>query len=199
MGLLAGVDSSYQSGLSRRTPKVSVSQAIYGNTDSHQYEPDESEVWRHHQLLRHFDDRGNWWTFAKKREVRRWWLTFITGVICGVVAIFVTVATRLITRAKYDLFHTLVEQEKAEIIPYGTALSALWLCNLCEKFLFHPSLNTFPHISSNIPSLVHSFCGSCLANGLLRTTCWRVWNTRNKVFLERTEYTTHRQGPHTHL
>ena len=27
-------------------------------------------VWRHHQLLRHFEDRGNWWTFAKKREVR---------------------------------------------------------------------------------------------------------------------------------
>ena len=87
-------------------------------------------VWRHHQLLRHFEDRGNWWTFAKKREVRRWWLTFITGVICGVVAIFVTVSTRLITRAKYDLFHMLVEQEKAELIPYGTALSALWLCNL---------------------------------------------------------------------
>ena len=62
-------------------------------------------VWRHHQLLRHFEDRGNWWTFAKKREVRRWWLTFITGVFCGVVAIFVTVSTRLTTRAKYDLFH----------------------------------------------------------------------------------------------
>ena len=90
------------------------------NTESHQYEPDESEVWRHHQLLRHYEDRGNWWTFSKRREVRRWWLTFMTGVMCGIVAIFVAVSTRIVTKSKYDLFHILIEQEKAELIPYGT-------------------------------------------------------------------------------
>ena len=29
---------------------------------------------------RHFEDKGHWWTFAKKREVRRWVLTLITGL-----------------------------------------------------------------------------------------------------------------------
>ena len=40
--------SDYQSIKSSIASKPS----CYGNTESHQYEPDESEVWRHHQLLR---------------------------------------------------------------------------------------------------------------------------------------------------
>ena len=35
-----------------RYVKKSFAPQFYGNTESHQYEPDESEVWRHHQLLR---------------------------------------------------------------------------------------------------------------------------------------------------
>ena len=54
----------------------------------------------------------------------------MTGVLCGVVAMFVAVSTRAITKAKFDLFHMLIEQEKSETIPYGTALCALWICNL---------------------------------------------------------------------
>lgn len=34
--------------------------AFYGVTESHQYEQDESEVWKHHQLQRHFEDKGHW-------------------------------------------------------------------------------------------------------------------------------------------
>ena len=102
----------------------------YGNTESHQYEADESEVWRQHQMERHSQDRGNWWTFAKKREVRRWWLTLVTGINCGLVAMFVTVCTRSVTSAKLEYFSGLIEQEKAEIVPYGAALCALWIMNI---------------------------------------------------------------------
>ena len=106
---------------------------FYGETDSHQYEQDESEVWKHHQLqrfidtwetidefnnnasfviiyTRHFEDKGHWWTFAKKREVRRWFLTLMTGFFCGVVALFVTFFTKLITKFKFRVFYELLER-----------------------------------------------------------------------------------------
>ena len=54
-------------------------------TESHQYEQDESAVWKHHQLQRHFEDKGHWWTFAKRREVRRWFLTLTTGSILSLL------------------------------------------------------------------------------------------------------------------
>lgn len=44
------VMSSYQTG--KKTGRTAALPQYYGNTESHQYEPDESEVWRHHQLLR---------------------------------------------------------------------------------------------------------------------------------------------------
>ena len=52
VGLLANMSSSYQSGLSSHhhthVPKTASSIQFYGNTESHQYEPDESEgIWFH--------------------------------------------------------------------------------------------------------------------------------------------------------
>ena len=46
VGLLADMSPSYQSGISPRhtyVPKIASSTQFYGNTESHQYEPDESE------------------------------------------------------------------------------------------------------------------------------------------------------------
>ena len=135
--------------------------SFYGNTESHQYEPDESEVWRHHQILRHFEDRGHWWTFAKKREVRRWWLTFVTGVLCGVIAIIVAFSTRIVTRSKFQLFHTLLEQEKSELVPYGTALCSIWLCNIFFIFIAWFTVYMEPLAGgSGIPEI------KCFLNGL---------------------------------
>lgn len=37
---------------------------------------------------------------------------------------------RVVTQAKFNLFHLLVEQEKSELVPYGTALLAMLACNL---------------------------------------------------------------------
>jgi hypothetical protein len=41
------LDSAYQ------TSRRKATSAFYGVTESHQYELDESEVWRHHQLQRY--------------------------------------------------------------------------------------------------------------------------------------------------
>jgi UDP-N-acetylmuramyl pentapeptide phosphotransferase/UDP-N-acetylglucosamine-1-phosphate transferase len=35
----------------------------------------------------------------------------------------------MITKSKFQLFHTLIEKEKASHAPYGSALLALWICN----------------------------------------------------------------------
>ena len=122
------LENSYQqnAGLRKRNQKHV---AHYGITESHQYELDESEVWRHHQLQRHFEDKGHWWTFAKKREVRRWLLTLITGFICGCVAIFVAFFTKTLTRYKFRVFYELLEKEKTGEIIYGAAFMFLTCCN----------------------------------------------------------------------
>ena len=98
--------------------------------ESHQYEQDESEVWKHHQLQRHFEDKGHWWTFAKKREVRRWTLTLITGLFCGALAVFITFGTKLITKFKFDVFYGLLEKEKGGEVYYGASFVFLFASNL---------------------------------------------------------------------
>ena len=46
---------------------------------SHNYEPDESEVWRASVAQQHFKNRGQWWTTGKLRALKRWGLTFVVG------------------------------------------------------------------------------------------------------------------------
>eukprot|EP01033_Poteriospumella_lacustris_P000388 gene388-249_t len=72
-------------------------------TESHQYEQEESDIWWHHQLQRYFEDKGQWWTFARKTDLLRWSLTFTTGFFCAIVALGVTAATKLLVS-----FRTLV-------------------------------------------------------------------------------------------
>lgn len=103
---------------------------FYGETESHQYEQDENEVWKHHQIQRHFEDKGHWWTFSKKRDVRRWTLTLITGFLCGVVALLVTFFTKILTHKKFQVFNQLMESEKLGTTAPGVAFVFLLLCNL---------------------------------------------------------------------
>lgn len=110
--------------------RAEISSKFYGATESHQYEQDESEVWKHHQLQRHFEDKGHWWTFAKNREVRRWVLTLITGFFCGLVALFVTFFTKIITKNKFLYFYTLLEKEKKGEIAHGAAFLFFFFSNI---------------------------------------------------------------------
>lgn len=103
--------------------------------ESHQYEPDQSEVWWHHQLQRHFEDKGRWWTFARKSEFLRWTLTLLAGGICGVAAFLVTFFTGSLTSFKFRTFYLLLEQEKSGDIPYGTAFGFLFITCLIFAFV----------------------------------------------------------------
>ena len=133
----------------------------YGETDSHQFEVEESEVWRHHQLQRHFEDKGHWWTFNKTREVRRWILTLLTGFITGFVALFVTFFTKSLTRAKYLHFGALVAKERDLEVPFGTAFCFLLACNFCFAWVAFLTVYAEPLASgSGIPEV------KCFLNGI---------------------------------
>lgn len=75
---------------------------------SHNYEPDESEVWRAYVAQVHFSNRGQWWTTGKKRSLKRWILTFAVGVIQGLVATSCNFASRSMTTRKYDYINELL-------------------------------------------------------------------------------------------
>jgi H+/Cl- antiporter ClcA len=81
-------------------------------------------------LPRHFEDKDHWWTFSKKRDVTRWTLTLITGFLCGLVALFVNFFTKIITKWKYNVFHGLIESEKAGTISPGIGFIFLFAVNL---------------------------------------------------------------------
>jgi hypothetical protein len=75
---------------------------------SHNYEPDESEVWRAYVAQVHFSNRGQWWTTGKKRALKRWILTFAVGVVQAVVATSCNFASRSMTSRKYDYINDLL-------------------------------------------------------------------------------------------
>ena len=116
-------------------PKLSMSNEYYGETESHQYEQDESEVWWHHQLQRHFEDKGHWWTFARKSDFLRWTLTLVTGFFCGAVALFVTYSTKFLTQLKLQTFYAILEKEKSGEYTFGVGYTFLFGCNLILGFL----------------------------------------------------------------
>ena len=131
------------------------------NKESHQYEPDESEVWRHHQMQRHFEDRWRFWTFDKQRVTIRWWMTMLTGITCGLVALFVTYFTKLFTGFKFQVFHDLIEKEKINEYSFGTSFLVLWIFNtmfaiIAWSFCYAESLAS----GSGIPEI------KCFLNGL---------------------------------
>ena len=133
----------------------------YGDTDSHTFEVDESEVWRHHQLQRHFEDQGQWWTFSKTKEVRRWVLTLLTGFFTGVVALFVTFFTKFLTRHKYAYFESLVAREKNNEAPSGSAFAFLLLSNSLFALLAFLAVFMEPLAAgSGIPEI------KCFLNGI---------------------------------
>ena len=130
-------------------------------TESHQYEQDESAVWKHHQLQRHFEDKGHWWTFAKRREVRRWFLTLTTGFFTGVLAMFVNYFTKVITKWKFHWFHIMIHKEKHNEASYGSAFLLLLFCDIIFVILAYLSCYIEPLAAgSGIPEI------KCFLNGL---------------------------------
>lgn len=69
---------------------------------SHNYEPDESEVWRAYVAQVHFQNRGHWWTTGKKRSLKRWVLTFAIGVVQAIVATSSNFVCKALARKKFE-------------------------------------------------------------------------------------------------
>lgn len=76
--------------------------------ESHNYEPDESEVWRAWVAQVHFSNRGQWWTTGKKRALKRWILTFMVGVIQALVAALCNFCSRAMSSRKFDYVYELL-------------------------------------------------------------------------------------------
>jgi hypothetical protein len=83
------------------------------SVESHNYEPDESEVWRSHNSLKQSRDRGQWWTSGKQRSMKRWVLTLCIGIIQGLVAYVCNMATRKLSAIKYDHVNEILQEERA--------------------------------------------------------------------------------------
>jgi len=75
---------------------------------SHNYEPDESEVWRAYVAQQHFTNRGQWWTTGKLRALKRWGLTLVVGVVQAVIATTCNLASRRLSAIKFDHVYALL-------------------------------------------------------------------------------------------
>jgi hypothetical protein len=76
---------------------------------SHNYEPDESEVWRAHVAQTHLRNRGQWWTNDKKRAWKRWMITMIIGVIQAFLAFFCNLGSRALSTWKYEFVYDIIK------------------------------------------------------------------------------------------
>ena len=54
-------------------------------TESMNFEEMESAVWRKHQVLRFFQDSGNWWTSSRRTTASKWLLVVTTGVLIACI------------------------------------------------------------------------------------------------------------------
>lgn len=82
------------------------------NIQSHNYEPDESEIWRAYVAQQHFKNRGQWWTTGKKRSIKRWLLTMIIGAIQALIAYLSNIFCRKLSDWKYEYVYDLLKKKK---------------------------------------------------------------------------------------
>jgi hypothetical protein len=83
------------------------------DVQSHNYEPDESEVWRSHLAEIHRSE-NQWWTAAKKSALKRWILTFAIGVTQAIIAMTCNYATRTLSAQKFDTVYELLRNDHNE-------------------------------------------------------------------------------------
>lgn len=82
---------------------------------SHNYEPDESEVWRAYVAQMHFQNRGQWWTTGKKRALKRWVLTFAIGVVQALVATACNLTSKALSSRKFKHVYALLTPSSSDV------------------------------------------------------------------------------------
>lgn len=105
---ISGVDIDDVSLCSHHIPRPK--DKSLSNIQSHNYEPDESEIWRAYVAQQHFKNRGQWWTTGKKRSIKRWLLTMIIGAIQALIAYLSNIVCRKLSDWKYEYVLEILKQ-----------------------------------------------------------------------------------------
>ena len=101
------------------TKKRRKSLGITNEIQSHNYEPDESQVWREHiakihdnnnthNYYFHNDTYEFFWTTDRIRSCKRWIITVFIGIIQACIAIICNYYTRALCKYKYELVYDLL-------------------------------------------------------------------------------------------
>ncbi len=115
-------DHHFLKGESEEVRKNFRTQRNYDNVQSHNYEPDESEVWRAYVAQQHFQNRGQWWTTGKRRSMIRWMLTFVVGLLQAIIAFACNVATRTLSDLKFNHVKDLLAKSSQKTAGGGSGL-----------------------------------------------------------------------------
>lgn len=78
--------------------------------ESMDFEEVESVMWRKHQLRRFFQDRGYWWTTARKRTAWKWILVILIGILVGCFGAFVQFFTEILTKWRFETTNSLIDE-----------------------------------------------------------------------------------------
>eukprot|EP00611_Tribonema_gayanum_P016725 TRINITY_DN2911_c0_g2_i4.p1 TRINITY_DN2911_c0_g2~~TRINITY_DN2911_c0_g2_i4.p1 ORF type:complete len:839 (-),score=229.88 TRINITY_DN2911_c0_g2_i4:151-2667(-) len=126
--------------------------------DSHDYEPDESDVWRAHRARRARAERGAWWTVGRRVSLLRWLVTLGIGACTGLTAMLVTLSTGALTRLKFGAVRGVMEREGG---PGVRALCAFCAFNVAYVAIANAMVVIEPLCAgSGIPDI------KCFLNGI---------------------------------
>lgn len=95
------------------------------NYTSIDYIPTEPEVWRHHENGRRTKYQNSWWTLAKQRSSKRWFLIGISGVVVALAGVCTILGTRVLIEYKFQVVQKFQNDGQD-----GLAFLAYWGFNL---------------------------------------------------------------------
>ena len=84
------------------------------NYPSLQYERDESEAWKAHIMMDHYQHRGKFWNTGEHEELIRYVLTALVGITQGCVAYFTNLLSAYFIEHKFDSIYEILESNHDE-------------------------------------------------------------------------------------
>jgi H+/Cl- antiporter ClcA len=99
--------------------------------ESLNFTTEENEVWRTKHAQLQYTNRNRWWTSHNAVVFKRWVLTFIIGVLAGLVGTFITFFTRKLTDYKFEKVRRVMDAEDE-----GTYRGSSFFCYLGFNLLY---------------------------------------------------------------
>ncbi|CAM9634919.1 unnamed protein product [Chrysoparadoxa australica] len=138
--------------------KASLKRRTSDEPDSQDYEPDESEAWRSHEMHRHRKERGIWWTTPKRTGAKKWLCTWVIGALTGLIAVSVNYCTHKLMAGKFRLIYDMVAKDEG---PSWRVLGTYTGINLAFAAIAHTAVYLEPLAAgSGIPEI------KCFLNGI---------------------------------